>query len=343
MAVRLKDIAEETGFSINTVSLALQSSSRISASTRQIIENAAKRLHYIPNSTTRFHAAHKREYRSIAFVVPELVGQIQMQVAQAISDRLEAKGYFLQVASCKEYGEIKTLKFLHSQGVEGFFMFPMTPFDLRLLECVRESDVPIVFLSFGADLELVTDAVYVDRMQASYIVTRHLLELGHRRIMYIANASHSIQQMLDVERYHGHVKALNEYGLEYDPNYTFLCDHPDLKKGYESAKTMIRRTDATALYCTNDPMASGALSYLLQKGKRVPQDYSIVSNDSTEVARFASVPITASVYPVQELADKAAEIMLLRIEQPQDPTPSQRIAIPVTLDIRESTGAPRTN
>lgn len=343
MAVRLKDIAEETGFSINTVSLALQSSSRISASTRQIIENAAKRLHYIPNSTTRFHAAHKREYRSIAFVVPELVGQIQMQVAQAISDRLEAKGYFLQVASCKEYGEIKTLKFLHSQGVEGFFMFPMTPFDLRLLECVRESDVPIVFLSFGADLELVTDAVYVDRMQASYIVTRHLLELGHRRIMYIANASHSIQQMLDVERYHGHVKALNEYGLEYDPNYTFLCDHPDLKNGYESAKTMIRRTDATALYCTNDPMASGALSYLLQKGKRVPQDYSIVSNDSTEVARFASVPITASVYPVQELADKAAEIMLLRIEQPQDATPSQRIAIPVTLDIRESTGTPRTN
>ena len=343
MAVRLKDIAEETGFSINTVSLALQSSSRISASTRQIIQNAAKRLHYVPSSTARFHAAHKREYRSIAFVVPELVGQIQMQVAQAISDRLEAKGYFLQVASCKEYGEIKTLKFLHSQGVEGFFMFPMTPFDLRLLECVRESDVPIVFLSFGADLELVTDAVYVDRMQASYIVTRHLLELGHRRIMYIANASHSIQQMLDVERYHGHVKALNEYGLEYDPNYTFLCDHPDLKNGYESAKTMIRRTDATALYCTNDPMASGALSYLLQKGKRVPQDYSIVSNDSTEVARFASVPITASVYPVQELADKAAEIMLLRIEQPQDPTPSQRIAIPVTLDIRESTGAPRTN
>ena len=97
MAVRLKDIAEETGFSINTVSLALQSSSRISASTRQIIENAAKRLHYIPNSTTRFHAAHKREYRSIAFVVPELVGQIQMQVAQAISDRSNLESIYLGV------------------------------------------------------------------------------------------------------------------------------------------------------------------------------------------------------------------------------------------------------
>lgn len=342
MAVRLKDIADETGFSVNTVSLALQSSPRISESTRKTIQSVAKRLNYVPTSTARLAARSKNHI--IALIVPECSGQVHMALADLIAEIMHEHGYFLQVVPSRECGETNAIHLMREQGAEGFFVFPMTPIDLRLLECVRGSEVPFVFLSYGKELEPVSDAVYADRMHASYIVTLHLLELGHRRILFMPSASHSAshraQQTIDVERFRGHVKALNEYGLEYDPTYTFLCEHADMKNGYEMAKTMMRRTDATALYCTNDLMASGALSYLIHKGKRVPQDYSLVSNDSTEVARFATVPITASVYPACEIAQKATEIMLQRLEHPENPMPLQRIAVAGGLDVRESTGAP---
>lgn len=335
MSARLKDIAQETGFAINTVSLALKNSPRISIETRQVIHEAAKRLDYIPNKVARSLATQKSDL--IAFVVGRYNNFIHNEIASAFEQKLSDLGYNMLLATTQRAGGLQTLKVLEEQRVAGIFMFPSLPPDMRQMEYIRRSETPIMLLSYGSDYELPTDAVYVDREQAAYIVIKHLLDHGHRRIGFICSSHNSDQPQFDRERFRGYVSALKERGIDYDPAYSIVTSDCNFSDGYNAAEILFHRTNVTAIFGANDFLACGAMKYYLSHGIRVPEQVSFASNDSTDIAAYAPVALTASAYPILNLRDTAVNLMMERISG-RATHPHQRIAIKSTLDVRLSTG-----
>ena len=338
MRVRLKDIAEKTGFSVNTVSLALNDSPRISEETRQLIKESANEFNYVPNKAAR--SLITRKSKLIGLIVREFNNNILSMVAAELERSLYALGYNLVlVTSAYPKNELEVLRTLESQQVDGIFMYPSLPMDHRVIEYIHQMSCPVVLLSFG-DYELFTDAIYIDREYAAYLATSYLISLGHKKIAFFCGASSSVLSPMDGERLRGYCRALNEAGLTYNPSYTVLLPQGQYRAGYDAARALYHCSSITAILGCNDAIACGAMQYYLEQGVRIPEDISFVSNDSTEIAAFSAVPMTATRYNVEALTAKAVEVMMQRLES-NEREGYIRCAIPSTLDIRSSTAAPR--
>lgn len=336
MPVTLKDIAKELGVSINTISLALNNSSRVSTDTRLRVQEAAERLHYVPNRAAQ--SLVTRHSKLVGLIVRGFENRIFNQVALHLERLLYQQGYSLVlVDTTPPCSELRALQLLEAQQVEGIFMYPSLPPDKRVVSYIRSLSIPVVMLSYG-DYDVFTDCVYVDREKSSHLVTKHLLELGHREIALVGIPGATNHSMLDCERLNGYLRALNEYGLTFNPACLSSPSHGGYKGGYEAAADLLRRGNFTALYASEDSAAVGAMRYCLEHGKRVPQDISIASNDSTDIAAYAAVPITASRYDVEALTQEAMQQMMRRIrhEGPNEPYVKK---IDTILDVRESTAS----
>ncbi len=336
MAALMKDIAKATGFSITTVSLALNNSPRISKETKKLILNAAKQLNYTPNLVARSLAT--RQSRLIGLIVRVFDSLILNKVAALLESELAIRGYGLVlVTTTPPRTETEALRMLESQQMDGIFMFPSLPPDKRVMDYIRQMTTPVVFLSYG-QYEPCTDVVYYDRVYSTYILTKYLLDLGHERIGLICESVFKRKFSADGERLNGYIQALAEKEIPFDMNNTLMVEGENgYLSGYNAARELMRRRDLTALVAATDPIASGTIRYFLNHGVRIPEDMSIVSNDSSEVAQFAPVPITASFFDVNALVSSALPIMMNRIENPETRPDYQVIALKARLDIREST------
>nr|HML48809.1 LacI family DNA-binding transcriptional regulator [Clostridia bacterium] len=216
-------------------------------------------------------------------------------------------------------------------------MFPTQPPDKRLMDYVRNTATPILFLSYG-DYQACTDTVYFSREHSTYIITKHLVDLGHREIGLVCGSGYKGKISLDAERVHGYIRALGERGIPFDTNNAIIpSGDNEYVAGYDAARELMRRRDLTAVVASTDSVACGILHYFRAHGVRVPEDVSIVSNDSSEVAEYAAVPITAAHYDVKLLIEHAVPLMMRRMEQPGKKEAPQVIVLKSELDIRSST------
>ncbi|MDL2318135.1 LacI family transcriptional regulator [Eubacteriales bacterium OttesenSCG-928-A19] len=336
MAVLLKDIAKATGFSTTTVSLALNHSPRISESTKKIVFEAAQKLNYVPNRVARSLAT--RQSQMIGLIVRAFDSTVLSKVAALLETALADKGYgLLLVTTSSPRNEMDVLRMLESHQVDGIFMFPTLPPDKRLIDYVRGSMTPVIFLSYG-QYETCTDAVYYDREHSTYLLTKHLLDLGHREIGLICGSGQREIISLDAERLHGYIRALEERGIPFNTNNTAIpMGKNEYEDGYDAARELTRRCDLTAIVASTDGIAIGVIHYFRTHGVRVPEDISVVSHDGSEVAQFAAVPITSTYYDVRELVDHAVPLMMERLANPEEKSPEQVIALKSRLDIRAST------
>ena len=335
MSTRLKDIAQETGFSINTVSLALNGSTRISEQTRQIIAEAAARLHYVPNKVARSLVTQRSSL--VGLVVREMNNIVTNEVATSIEKKLTRLGYnMIFISTTQHTNELDALRILQGQQVDGILMFPSLPPDSRTLNFARNTDMPIIMLSYG-DYEMSVDAIHVDKEEAAYVVTKHLLDQGHRRIGFISNSAANDSRQFDCEKFSGYTKALAEYNIRFDPALTVFAYGNTYRAGYDSARYLYRRSNVTAIYGASDMLTCGAMSYYLAHNVRIPEEISFISNDSMEISAYAAVPLSASQYPVEELTERAVQLLMARIDKEPDapPFPYQYAILP-RLDERKS-------
>ena len=336
MAVRLKDIAQKTGFSVNTVSLALCNSPRISGETRQLIRSVADQMHYVSNRAAR--SLVTRKSRMIGLIVREFNNVILNMVASKLEKELYQMGYGLILMTTQPpKTELDAIRLLEAQQVDGILMYPDLPPDKRLISVIEKLQIPVVMLSYG-NYDLFTDAVYVDKEHSAYLATSYLITQGHRKIGIICGSANNTLQ-LDPDRFAGYCRALNEAGIPLNPSYTVMPAAGYYQAGYDAARMLHRRSDVTAIVGSTDVILCGAMHYYLNHGMRVPEDVSFVSNDSTEVAAFAPVPLTAIAYPVDDLVANALSLIMERIEKGQSSS-FQRIALQASIDIRRSVSHP---
>ncbi|HEY0854703.1 MAG TPA: LacI family DNA-binding transcriptional regulator [Devosia sp.] len=330
--IRLKDIADKTGFSTNTVSLALRESPRIPLQTRELIRRAADELNYLPNQIAK--SLVSRETKTIGLVLTDITNPTLTHTAQAIEIALAERGYGTLFATSNNTlsEEIRAIEMVRARQVDGILVYPTSHRQLDHLRPLRRSNYPIVLLI--ADPEATIDAVCMDESRGAYKATRHLLDLGHRTIGVINGAN----PLGHLEKREGHRQALAEAGIELDLSLHAVARGHSLESGYWAVDALMNgEKKPTAIFASNDSLALGALRWCKKHKLRVPEDVAIVGMDNIEFGEYATVPLSSVNYAVETVTRMAVD-RLMRLISAGDQLPAPRVTqIDPDLVIREST------
>lgn len=331
-AARLKDVAAATGFSVNTVSLALRGSPRIPEETRAQIAAEAARLNYRPNHLAK--ALVTQRSGSVGLILTELTNPVLTAVAQAIETELSRRGYTTLFATSNNDRdvELKMIETFMSRRADGILLFPCHHRELDHVRRLRSRGVPVVLLVAEPDAGV--DAVCMDERAGAYKAVSHLIAQGHRRIAIFDAADENGNR----EKAEGYLKALAEAGLPADRSLMVAPPGHDVKGGYWGMEMLMARdAGATAVFAATDSLALGALRYCVKKGISVPRDLSIFGFDNIEFAEHAATALSSVNYDIGAVTKLAIERVVSLIEAKELPPPRVTQVEP-DLVIRESTG-----
>ncbi len=302
---RLKDISDLTGFSVNTVSLALNNSSRISEDTKIKILACAKEINYVPNNLAR--SLVKRENKVIGVILRRLDSHVFIKMAARIEEYLRERGYMLIIMSSRD-DVMREIDSLLSQQVSGVLVMPnFTQANIENLLNLRRNNFPVVLLSHEEEAAGI-DAVFHDRQRGAYKAVEFLARLNHKRIALIAPRAETM-------RVAGFMEAVKDYGCDYDERFFIDVKRTSIENGYKAMEELRRRQlGATAVFASNDLYAIGALKWCADNGVKVPEELSVMGYDNIEFSAYASVPLTTVSYSVEDVTNGAMELLFKLIE-----------------------------
>ncbi|MBV9998078.1 MAG: LacI family DNA-binding transcriptional regulator [Verrucomicrobia bacterium] len=329
----IKDIARAAGVSYTTVSHVLNDSRPVSPKIKQSVQDAAKALNYVPSGVAR--ALRRRTTGTIGMLLANTADPFFAQLVSEIEEVCFQNQVSLLL--CNSYEDSVRqeahIRSLLQKRVDGLLISAVGDFT-ALVELLRKVLVPVVFVDRippGFD----ADAVTVDQERAGYEATRHLLELGHRRIGCITGRS-NISVL--PPRVGGYRRALQEAGIK--PHAHWIAEAVDLtlESGYAATEYLFNRSPGlTALFAVTDVLAIGTMRYAYQRNLSVPGALSIIGFDGVELGRYVLPALTSIAQPIRELGASAATYLLERIRGSRV-GPGCRIVLPAKLIVRDSTG-----
>lgn len=213
--------------------------------------------------------------------------------------------------------EARALQTMLAQNVKGLIVEPSKSAlpnpNTALYEEIRARNIPLVF--FNAKYpDLNFPYVAMDDVEASRIVTEHLISLGHKKISAIFVSD----DMQGHKRYQGFMKSLDDNGISMSEQRVLWFSTQERPSFFTLSKDRILALlkESTAIVCYNDSLAVSLLEFCKKQGVSVPKDISIVGIDDSSQARICEVPLTTVRHPKQELGEKAAEVLLEMISNP---------------------------
>jgi LacI family transcriptional regulator len=327
---RLKDIAVATGYSANTVSLALRGSPRIPEETRDRIQSAARSLNYLPNTIAQ--ALVSRETMTIGLVLTDIMNPTLTLVARFLERELAQRGYSLMLAASDHDAakERSALEVFRSRQVDGILIYPTNHERLEHIRAVRQAGYPVLVL---ADIPFSgLDVVAINDRSGAYRAVQHLIQRGHRRIAMLDAA----QLLGNSEKQDGALRAVVDAGLPAAALAVFRPGGHSSTDGFRAiAEAMKLQDRPTALFATTDSLAIGALRWCREQGLSVPGGLAIVGYDNTEAADFSSVPMTSVNYAAAEVSRHAVDRILSLMGRASPPAPLVTLIDP-ELIVRES-------
>jgi LacI family transcriptional regulator len=337
--VTQKQIAAAANVSVNTVSLVLSGSKRISEETRSAILKVAEEMHYIPNLTAR--TLVKKSSNLVGVLLTELKNPIFMEIAQHVERALFERGFsmILMTTENNPETESKAIDLLISHQADGILMFPVLKYNFEKIRHIRNSKTPIILLSSG-EYETPSDAVYVNRIKGAYKATLHLAKLGHQRIGFILGGTNGREEKLQ-----GYKLALEEMNIPFDPELIVSNNKYGYEQGYDVAAHLVPNKQPSAIIGSRDSIALGAMKWCKEQGMKVPGDIAIVGFDGLDMSRYAEVPLTTVVYNAEEVAKSSTEL-LFRLLDHKNLMPSLapvKMEIEPVLMIRDSCGMSKQN
>jgi LacI family transcriptional regulator len=334
--VRLKDLAQKTGFSITTVSRALAGYNDVNEHTRQQIMSAARELGYQPNEVAR--QLRTQRTQTIGLIIPSHdrnnSNDFFSELLRGIGDGAAQQRYDLLI-SAQHPGEEEMLAYQRIVGgnrVDGLVVARTRQHDPRIayLTSVR---CPFVVAGRSAPDEPSTfPYIDVDSQTGIYTATAHLIEQGHQQIGMILPP----REMAYTEyRHRGYAAALQEANIPYDSHFVVYSDLTR-SGGYASASQLLQQhPQITGLVCANDLMALGAMSAVQERGFIVGKEIAVTGFDDLPAAEYAHPSITTVRQPIYEIGRRLVN-MLIRIITGDTPEETH-VLMPTTLVVRDST------
>jgi DNA-binding LacI/PurR family transcriptional regulator len=307
----IKDIARIAGVSASTVSRALAGSPRISEATRQRIREIARELDYTPSLAAR--SLVRGDIPVVGVLAPTLADPYVAAVMEGLEKASQEHGYQRLVASSHSdpVQELHMVKRLAGHHVAGLIIISSRVQEGygALLQRLKQ---PVVFVNSPHQGEQVSN-VMTDNEHGGWLATRHLIEMGHRRIAYLSGPAQGRSQGA---RLAGYRRALQEEGLAFDPA-CILPGDGTIASGRQALRWWLSQPAEqrpTAIFCYNDLSALGLLAEAFQQGVAIPEELSVVGFDNMPMAEASVPPLTTVEQRSAELGRQAFRCLLAALE-----------------------------
>jgi DNA-binding LacI/PurR family transcriptional regulator len=334
--VTIRDVAKAAGASVSTISAALNNSDYVSADMRSRIENAIKELKYRPNDLAR--GLRLQKTHSIAIVVPDLSNNFYIELVRGAKDYSASANYTVLIGDSRDSWEEERnyLDSFHRRRVDGVVRVPA----IDALKGKGKTDLgnlPVVYADrYPLTKDRYVGRVGIDNRRAADSATRYLLSLGHRKMGIITGDPSS---GTSVDRLEGFLQALRNAGIRPDRSMIH-SGHNDMESGHVHTMQLLTRADRpTAIFCTNNMMALGALAAIQEIGLVCPEEISLLGFDDFYWATLLRPRLTVVRQPAREVGMIAARMLIDHLEgRPGVPTPT---LLATQLMVRDSCSPPK--
>lgn len=330
--VTLKDIAQEAGVSMATVSRVLNGGKGISDQTCEKIRTIARDLNYIPNLSAKILAG--KSSKMIGFIAPEIVSSYFTRMIAEVETQLQKHGYSLLIVNTQyqKEKEIQALNTFCTYNVDGIFLTCTINNDILndFAPILKSKKIPLILLE--ARLHT-SDYSYImiDDEAGMTDAIRYLKENGYDRIGFIGD------YILDILRSDLFLSALRTNGL--NPADNPIYSNPACRfeqGGYETMKKILQDPNHPKAFLAGyDDIAIGAIRAIHEVGLRVPEDIAIIGNDNIREAAYLHKSLTTLSPPVERMASLGVDLMLQAVEDTEN-TIVHNISLKPDLIIRET-------
>lgn len=322
----MRDVARESGVSYQTVSRVVNAHERVHPATRARVLAAVEALGYHPNSAARALVTGRGSTVAVVADNTSLYGYAR--TLEGIEDAAWAAGYTVNITvlrSPDRSDRADALERLLSQPLAGLIAFTHDDIARAAVERVPTS-VPVVTV-FGTGAGGRVHA-RIDEEGGAHAATRYLLGLGHRTVHHVAVPPH-----LPSGRLLGWRTALEQAGAPMSAPIPVTWEPGS---GYEAGVVLARQHDVTAVLAGNDDIATGIVRALIDSGRDVPGDVSVIGFDDTPLAAYVRPSLTTVAQDFVELGRRTFGLLRAQLESGERP-PGPAVQ-PTRLVIRESTG-----
>lgn len=274
MSIKLEDVAKIAGVSKATASLALNGSQLVKNETREKVLNIAKEKHYVPHTLARGLARKKSGI--IGVIVPDIESEYYGKLVRHLDEDIRRKGYtmVLAISNDQPEKERKSVEMFIAQCAEGVIIAPINypNDDLSYVEQLDENNIPVVYVTAYYP-SVNRGCVMVDLEQGEYLLVHHLLDTGHKKILFLTG-SHRI--IPSISRIRGYYQAYSEKNLKVDADNIVECKRIDYEYTYNYIEEFLDNSleYPDAIITVNDMMALGAINALRRRSIEVPDEIS---------------------------------------------------------------------
>jgi DNA-binding LacI/PurR family transcriptional regulator len=327
------DVARAAGLSTATVSRAINGVGQLSPTAREAVERAVRELGYRQNKIARSLVTHSTQ--TIALLLPDITNPFYPGLVKGVQDAARRRGYMLVLCTADgdPAGEEAYLNMLRERLVDGALVDGLVLTGEHIASIVGDG-FPVVSLDRGIESPSVS-LIQTDNRAGGMLATRHLIELGHRRIAHVTGVP---GLRITSDRLAGYKSALGRAGIEHDGDLVATGDYTESGGRAATGELLARRDAPTAIFAANDLSAIGVLQALAERGLRVPDDVSVVGFDGLRLSAFVSPRLTTVRQPAYEIGERAAEVLFASIGKKR--RKPERILLAPELVLGESTAAP---
>ena len=299
------EVSKLAGVSLATVSRVMNKNAKVSDKTRKKVEAAMAELGYKPNSIAQSLASKRSS--SVGVLVSELHGPFYGIMMSGIEKELRKahKHVIIAAGHSEEDYEKESIEFLISRKCDALILHVEAVSDEYLINLCK-GDLPVIILNRFIP-EIKDRCIGVDNEYGGYIAAKHIVDLGHRNIAYIAGPKWKRDSS---DRLKGHKRALEEAGIEFDEQLiyegSFLSE-----AGRDGLQYFVSTNKPfSAIICANDEMASGAIQEARSHNFNVPENLSIMGFDNISFTDYMYPKLCTVDNPVNEIGKMAAQWVL---------------------------------
>lgn len=310
--ITIKDIAKESGYSLGTVSRALNGGEGVSDKAMNAIMKVVKAHDFKLNANAKY--LKQQTNQAIAIILKGTRNMLFASLTELLQEKIKETGFeSLLFYLHEDADEVKAAKRIIRERKPAGICFMGSNLEYFKDEFGTIKTPCVIITTDGSELGFDNLAsVGTDDVKSAEFIIDYLFEMGHRRIGIIGGDPEL--STASKERYKGCLNAFRKHNLDFDSSLQYQESHFSLEEGYDGASRLFRKMpDVTAIFAMSDVIAIGAMRAAIDRGIQIPEDLSIVGFDGIDIADYISPRLTTVRQNVEAIADKSTDILLSMI------------------------------